>query len=139
MPSERMGFKTRWRVSVQVDIITEMRCVLLTAGVTAIVGGAVLAAMPFDITIDVPIAGGQPGALCRSPLLAAWNRQPKGQLALWAVTNLNDGSVSHEVRFGADPYCARQARLRLGIAAVLMGAGLSAALLGRRTTAWVPG
>jgi hypothetical protein len=113
----------------------KMRPVLLATGVTAIVGGAVLATLPFDIKIDLPNAGGQAGAECRPPVVAAWNRQPKGKLALWAVTDLNDGSIGNEVRFGAGPYCAGQARLRLGISAGLIAGGLTAALLGRRRTA----
>jgi hypothetical protein len=112
-----------------------MRPFLLAAGVAAITGGLVLAALPFGITIDLANGGGQAGADCRPPVLAAWNRQPKGQLALWAVTDLNDGSTSQDVRFGAVPYCAGQARIRLGVAAGLMAGGLTAVLLGRRPAA----
>jgi hypothetical protein len=117
-----------------VTIIKSMRPVLLATGLTAIVGGAVVAALPFDIKIDLSDDGGQAGAECRPPIFAAWNRQPKGQLALWAVTDLNSGGLTHEVRFGAGPYCAAQARLRLGIAAGLIAGGLVGALLGRSTS-----
>ena len=112
-----------------------MRPLLLAAGVAAIAGGTVLAALPFRITIDLANGGGQAGARCRAPVLAAWNRQPKEQLALWVVGDFNVGSTSHEVRFGAGPYCAGQARVRLGVAASLMALGLTAVVLGRRATA----
>jgi hypothetical protein len=111
-----------------------MRPLLLATGVIAIVGGAVLAALRFEIEIELPNGGGQAGAACRPPALGAWNRQPKGQLALWAVT-FADGSTGHEVRFGAGPYCAGQARLRLGVAAGLIACGVTAAFFGSRPTA----
>jgi hypothetical protein len=112
-----------------------MRPRLLAGGIALVVAGAAVAALPFGITIDLPNGGGQAAAGCRSPAFAAWNRQPKGQLALWVVNDLNKGSVTHEVRFGAEPYCAGQARVRVGVAAGLMALGLGMVFLARRLTA----
>ena len=132
VPGRVGSWETRWRAGLAAGHDREMSPLPLAAGLVAIASGVVLAALPFDIKIDLANGGGQAGADCRPPVLAAWNRQPKGQLALWAVTDLNDGSTSHVVRCGAGPYCAGQARLRLRVAAGLMAGGLTAVLLGRR-------
>ena len=92
-----------------------MRPVLMAAGAAGVVGGGLLAARPFHVEIALSDGAETAGAACRPPLLVAWCRQPKGQLALWAVT-YGDGSTGSEVRFGGEPYCAEAARRRLGAA-----------------------
>jgi hypothetical protein len=92
---------------------------LIAAGVTA-------AVRPFKTIIDLG-SGETATANCRQPLVAAWNRTPKGQLGLWATTYGTEES-GYEVRDGAEPYCAGPARVRLAGALALIVVGLGIAV-----------
>ncbi len=108
-------------------IIGAVRFVLVPAGAATVVGGCALAARPF--TLRVGIADGTAMARCRPPCVAASDRTPAGELALWAVT-YGDGPMGYEVRSGAEPHCARTARRRIAVAVALIGAGFVAAIVG---------
>lgn len=56
-------------------------------------------------------------------MTGAWNRDQKGQLALWAVTR-DSGELGYEVRSGEAPYCAGPARRRLFASVVVLIAGI---------------
>lgn len=95
----------------------------MLAGLLGLACGAALAILPFGTSVGV---GGTSVALsCRAPVLAAWNREPRGLLQLWAVSR-DGGSDTYEVRSGGDAYCARIARRRLLISATSMAVGVAA-------------
>ena len=103
---------------------------------TMILGGGLVAAgvaaalRPFPTRIDLG-SGETAKANCRRPLVAAWNRTPKGPLGMWATTYGTEES-GYEVRDGGEPYCAGPARLRLAGGTVLVVVGLGIALSGVR-------
>jgi hypothetical protein len=93
-------------------------------GTILVVAGLVVLAKPFRITLADDVSGAI-RADCRAPLVAAWNTEEKGKLALWAVTK--DGEHYSEVRGGEDPYCAERPRQRLalGTTAVVLGVAIA--------------
>src|SRR4051794_19573821 len=108
------------------------RTLLLVASAVLVVGGLTLAVLPFHISINVPEPQGAPAdirARCKSPATGAWNRDQKGQLALWAVTT-GGGDSGYEVRSGAAPYCAGPARSRLGASFLALIGAFAPAVLG---------
>ena len=108
---------------------------LLSASAVFVLGGLILAFLPFHITIDVPEprgAGADVRVRCTSPVTGAWNRDQKGQLALWAVTR-DSGELGYEVRSGEAPYCAGSARRRLAASVVVLIAGAVLGVLALRS------
>ena len=98
------------------------RAVLLAVAVLLVAIGTMLLGFPFQTSLDGH-AGELPLRLkCRPPLIAAWNRGEKGQLAVWAVTTNDDAYA--EVREGdVGPYCAAPARKRFALGAAAFVAG----------------
>ena len=110
---------------------------LLSASTVFVLGGLILAFLRFHITIDVPEprgAGVDVRVRCSSPVTGAWNRDQKGQLALWAVTR-DSGELGYEVRSGEAPYCAASARRRLFASVVVLIAGIVLGVLALRSWA----
>lgn len=100
------------------------RPLLFVVSAALLVSGLALALVPFGTTLDVPKPDGLNGdirASCRRPIIAAWNRQRRGQVTLWAVTE-GDADSWYEVRTGGAPYCAGPARRRLALAALALAA-----------------
>jgi hypothetical protein len=91
---------------------------LLVTSVVLGIGGLALALVPFRVSIPLGTKG-QVRPTCSPPLISAWHRGPKDQVALWAVTVGTDKS-GYEVRSGAEPWCGEKARPRLGISVVLL-------------------
>lgn len=111
------------------------RPLLLLASAVLVVGGTGVACMPFHATINLlqpDDLAGDIRARCRRPIIAAWNRDKKGQLALWAVTNGTTGESGYAVRSGAEPYCAAPARRRLIASALAVALGGLLGFLGIR-------
>lgn len=96
------------------------------AGTALVGGGVALGILPFRTTMPAGEAHElRPDPLrakCRSPIVAAWNHEEKGQVALWAVTKGAD-AYRYEVRCWEGPYCARPARWRLGASVLAVGVG----------------
>ena len=108
---------------------------LLVASAVLVVVGLGVAFLPFHAIIDVlqpSDVGSGISARCKAPVIAAWNRDKKGQIALWAVMNGNTGESGYAVRSGAEPYCTGPARGRLAASGLAVALGALAAFIAFR-------
>lgn len=111
----------------------------IVGGVVLVVGGAVLAAMPYRTVLDEKSPGESIRLDCPAPIRSAANTSPKERLALWATAD--NGWSGYTLRDGdVTPYCAPTGRRRLALSALAVAAGLvltlgSAVAMRRRRSA----
>ncbi len=99
-------------------------------GLVLAAAGGVLAVAPFRISIDLG-ASGHVRPRRRPPVVSAWERGPKDEVQLWAVT-VGEKEHGFEVRGGQEPWCGDEARPRLALAGLLLATGAATTAVSRR-------